>query len=189
MNQVVDTVAVPPREGRQILGQPRGLATLFLTEMWERFSFYGARAMLVLFMTATVTRGGLGIADKTANSIYGLYLAGSYLSGLAGGWIADRLIGAQRALIAGGVLIMTGNAMLASGSQQVFFLGLLVTTLGTGMLKPNVSAIVAQLYPEGGSRRDAGFSIFYMGINIGSLGGSTLVPLFAAHFGWHAGFA
>jgi POT family proton-dependent oligopeptide transporter len=189
MNQVVDTVPAPPVEGRQILGQPRGIATLFLTEMWERFSFYGARALLVLFMTAAVTRGGLGIADKTANSIYGLYLAGSYLSGLAGGWIADRLIGAQRSVIAGGLLIMTGNAMLASGSPQIFFLGLLVTTLGVGMLKPNVSAIVAQLYPEGGSRRDAGFSIFYMGINIGSFGGSILVPVVAQYFGWHVGFA
>jgi POT family proton-dependent oligopeptide transporter len=189
MNQVVDTVAAPPAEGRQILGQPRGLATLFLTEMWERFSFYGARALLVLFMTALVTRGGLGLADKTANSIYGLYLAGSYLSGLAGGWIADRLIGAQRSVITGGLLIMTGNAMLASGSPQVFFLGLLVTTLGVGMLKPNVSAIVAQLYPEGGSRRDAGFSIFYMGINMGSFGGSILVPVVAQYFGWHVGFA
>ena len=188
MNQVVDTVAAPPVEGRQILGQPRGIATLFLTEMWERFSFYGARALLVLFMTDTV-RGGLGLADKTASSIYGLYLAGSYLSGLAGGWIADRLIGAQRAVLTGGVLIMTGNAMLASGSPQVFFLGLLITTLGVGMLKPNVSAIVAQIYPEGGSRRDAGFSIFYMGINLGSFGGSILVPLFAHYFGWHAGFA
>jgi proton-dependent oligopeptide transporter, POT family len=189
MSQVVDTVPAPLAEGRQILGQPRGIATLFLTEMWERFSFYGARALLVLFMTALVTHGGLGLADKTANSIYGLYLAGSYLSGLAGGWIADRLIGAQRSVITGGVLIMTGNAMLASGSPQVFFLGLLVTTLGVGMLKPNVSAIVAQLYPEGGSRRDAGFSIFYMGINMGSFGGSLLVPVFAQYFGWHAGFA
>jgi proton-dependent oligopeptide transporter, POT family len=189
MSQVVDTVPAPLAEGRQILGQPRGIATLFLTEMWERFSFYGARALLVLFMTALVTRGGLGLADKTANSIYGLYLAGSYLSGLAGGWIADRLIGAQRSVITGGVLIMTGNAMLASGSPQVFFLGLLVTTLGVGMLKPNVSSIVAQLYPEGGSRRDAGFSIFYMGINMGSFGGSVLVPVFAQYFGWHVGFA
>jgi POT family proton-dependent oligopeptide transporter len=189
MNQVVDAVPAPPAEGRLILGQPRGIATLFLTEMWERFSFYGARALLVLFMTAAVTRGGLGIADKTANSVYGLYLAGSYLSCVFGGWIADRLIGAQRSVITGGVLIMTGNAMLASGSPQVFFFGLLVSTLGVGMLKPNASTIVAQLYPEGGSRRDAGFSIFYMGINTGSFGGSIFVPLVAQYFGWHVGFA
>ncbi|HEY0340410.1 MAG TPA: oligopeptide:H+ symporter [Steroidobacteraceae bacterium] len=183
----MDSVAAPLHE-QQIFGQPRGIATLFLTEMWERFSFYGARALLVLFMTAT-TRGGLALSDKTATSIYGLYLAGSYLSGLAGGWISDRLIGAQRAVITGGVLIMTGNALLASGSQQVFFVGLLVTTLGVGMLKPNASSIVGQLYPEGGSRRDAGFSIFYMGINLGSFCGSILVPLVASSFGWHVGFA
>jgi POT family proton-dependent oligopeptide transporter len=189
MNQIVETAVAPAPEDKQIFGQPRGLATLFLTEMWERFSYYGARAILVLFMTAPATRGGLGIADKTASSIYGLYLAGGYLSGLAGGWIADRLVGAQRALLAGGVFIMAGNAMLASGSTQVFFIGLLVTMLGVGLLKPNISAIVAQLYPEGGSRRDAGFSIFYMGINVGSALGSLLVPAFAQYFGWHAGFA
>lgn len=182
------SAAVPP-EGEQLFGQPRGLTTLFLTEMWERFSFYGARAILILFMTATFSRGGLGMTDKTASSIYGLYLAGGYLTGLAGGWIADRLIGAQRAVFAGGMLIMVGNAMLASGKTQVFFLGMLVTTLGVGLLKPNVSAIVGRLYPAGGSRRDAGFSIFYMGINIGSALGSLLVPWCAHYFGWHAGFA
>jgi POT family proton-dependent oligopeptide transporter len=106
-----------------------------------------------------------------------------------GGWIADRLVGAQRALLAGGVFIMVGNAMLASGSTRVFFVGLLVTTLGVGLLKPNISAIVGQLYPEGGSRRDAGFSIFYMGINLGSVLGSLLVPVCAQYFGWHTGFA
>jgi POT family proton-dependent oligopeptide transporter len=189
MNQVVDTAVPLPPEGRQIFGQPRGIATLFLTEMWERFSYYGMRAILILFMTATVANGGLGINDKTASSIYGLYLACAYLTGLAGGWIADRLIGAQRAVLSGGIFIMTGNAMLASGSTQVFFLGLVVTVLGVGLLKPNVSALVAHLYPEGGSRRDAGFSIFYMGINTGSALGSTLVPIAAHHFGWHWGFA
>src|SRR6202043_563124 len=107
---------------------------------------------------------------------------------LVGGWIADRLIGAQRAVLGGGVFIMTGNAMLASGSTQVFFIGLLVTMLGVGLLKPNISAIVAQLYPEGGSRRDAGFSIFYMGINTGSFLGSWAVPAFAYKYGGHGGF-
>src|ERR1700722_10240231 len=152
MNQVVDTVPAPPAEGRLILGQPRGLATLFLTEMWERFSFYGARAMLVLFMTAAISKGGLGITDKTANAVYGLFLAGGYLSGIFGGWIADRLVGAQRAVVGGGLFIMTGNAMLTAGDARIFFLGLLVTMLGVGLLKPNASNIVAQLYPEGGAR-------------------------------------
>jgi proton-dependent oligopeptide transporter, POT family len=176
----------PPK---QLFGQPRGLATLFLTEMWERFSYYGARAILVLFMTAAVARGGLGLTDKSASAVYGLFLAGGYFSGLFGGWIADRLIGPQRSVIAGGAFIMVGNGMMASGSNTMFFVGLLVAMLGVGLLKPNVSSIVGQLYPEGGSRRDAGFSIFYMGINTGSAFGSTLVPICAAHFGWHAGFA
>ena len=191
MNQAVDSAAVPApaTTGKLILGQPRGLATLFFTEMWERFSFYGARAILVLFMTAVIARGGLGLSDKTASSIYGLYLAGGYFSGLFGGWISDRLIGQQRAILAGGVFIMAGNALMASGSALLFFVGLMVAMLGVGLLKPNISAIVAQLYPEGGSRRDAGFSFFYMGINTGSALGSTLVPLAAQHFGWHSGFA
>src|SRR5262249_51527932 len=157
MNQVVDSTVATSPQSRTILGQPRGLATLFLTEMWERFTYYGMRAILILFMTAAVMDGGLGISDKTASSIYGLYLACTYLLSLLGGWIADRLIGAQRAVLSGGVFIMTGNAMLASGSTQIFFLGLAVTVFGVGLLKPNISAIVAQLYPEGGPRRDAGF--------------------------------
>ena len=188
MSQVVETAVATPAEDPQIFGQPRGIATLFLTEMWERFSFYGARAMLVPFMAATLAAGGLGISDKNANAAYGLYLAGSYLTGILGGWIADRLVGAQRAVVAGGVFIMVGNAMLTAGNPKIFFVGLLVTMLGVGLLKPNVSNIVAKLYPEGGARRDAGFSIFYMGINMGSAGGSLLVPWCAYHFGWHAGF-
>jgi len=174
---------------RELFGQPIGLATLFLTEMWERFTYYGMRAMLILFMTDLVAHGGLGIDDRTASSIYGLYLASGYLLALLGGYIADRLIGAQRAVLSGGVLIMIGNALLVSGSAQVFFVGLVIVVFGIGLLKPNISAIVAQLYPEGGSRRDAGFSIFYMGINTGSFLGSVFVPLFARHFGWHWGFA
>jgi POT family proton-dependent oligopeptide transporter len=188
MSQTLDSAAQTTPSQREIFGQPRGLATLFFTEMWERFSYYGMRAILILFMVASVGNGGLGINDKTASSIYGLYLGCGYLFALLGGWIADRLIGAQRAVLAGGVLILIGNAMLASGTAQIFFLGLAVNVFGIGLLKPNISAIVAQLYPEGGSRRDAGFSIFYMGINTGSFLGSLLVPLFAAAFGWHWGF-
>jgi POT family proton-dependent oligopeptide transporter len=171
----------------QLFGQPRGLFTLFFTEMWERFAFYGMRAILILYMVDAVT--GLGINDRTASAIYGLYLGCGYLLSLLGGYIADRLIGQQRAVLAGGVLITIGNAILISNTPQIFFLGMLVNIFGVGLLKPNVSAIVAQLYPEGGSRRDAGFSIFYMGINTGSFLGSLLVPLFAARYGWHWGFA
>jgi POT family proton-dependent oligopeptide transporter len=157
--------------------------------MWERFTYYGMRAILILFMVSAVSQGGLGIDDRTASSIYGLFVAGSYLFSLLGGWIADRLVGGQRAVIAGGLFIMLGNVMLAFGVPQIFFTGLASIALGVGLLKPNVSALVANLYPEGGSRRDAGFSLFYMGINVGALLGSLLVPLCAARFGWHSGFA
>ncbi len=181
------TAVSPP--GKTLFGQPRGLATLFFTEMWERFTYYGMRAILILFMVSGVSAGGLGIDDYTASSIYGLFVAGSYLFSLLGGWIADRLDGGQRAVIGGAVFIMLGNAMLAFGITQVFFTGLASIALGVGLLKPNVSALVANLYPEGGSRRDAGFSLFYMGINVGALLGALLVPLCAARFGWHSGFA
>ena len=174
---------------REFFGHPRGLATLFFTEMWERFTYYGMRAILVLFLVASIQDGGLGIDDKTGSSIYGLYISGTYLLSLAGGWIADRLIGAQKAVLWGGALITIGNVCLAVGSSQVFFLGLVIILFGTGLLKPNISAIVAQLYPEGGSRRDAGFSIFYMGINTGAFLGSTIVPIVAHNYGWHVGFA
>jgi POT family proton-dependent oligopeptide transporter len=188
MNQAADAVIAPVPE-RTILGQPFGLATLFLTEMWERFTYYGMRAVLILFMAAAVSRGGLGIPDTSASAIYGLYLGSTYLLGLAGGWMADRLLGAQRAVISGGVFITLGNALLALGNTAVFFVGLLVIAMGVGLLKPNVSALVASLYPEGGARRDAGFSIFYMGINLGAFLGSLLVPVCAAAFGWRVGFA
>jgi proton-dependent oligopeptide transporter, POT family len=189
MSQALESAAQTLPADRELFGQPRGLFTLFFTEMWERFTYYGMRAMLILFMVDAVSHGGLGIDDRTASSIYGLYLACGYLVSLLGGYIADRLIGQQRAVLAGGVLIMIGNATLISGVAEIFFLGLLINVFGIGLLKPNISAIVAQLYPEGGSRRDAGFSIFYMGINTGSFLGSLLVPLVAAQYGWHWGFS
>jgi POT family proton-dependent oligopeptide transporter len=188
MSQTLESVVRGVPAERELFGQPRGLYTLFFTEMWERFTYYGMRAILILFMVDAISHGGLGIDDRSASSIYGLYLGCGYLLSLLGGYIADRLIGQQRAVLSGGVLIMIGNATLISGIPQVFFLGLLINVFGVGLLKPNVSAIVAQLYPEGGSRRDAGFSIFYMGINLGAFLGSLLVPLFAAKFGWHWGF-
>jgi len=157
--------------------------------MWERFTYYGMRAILILFLVGAVSDGGLGIDDRTASSIYGLYIAATYVFSLLGGWIADRLVGAQRAVIAGGIFILCGNALLTLGSVRIFFLGLLVIVLGVGLLKPNISAMVANLYPEGGSRRDAGFTIFYMGISVGALLGSILIPLCAARFGWRWGFA
>src|SRR5207244_11515727 len=145
--------------------------------------------VLILFMVAAVKKGGLGFDDRAASAVYGLYLGGTYLLGLFGGWVADRLLGAQRAVLGGGLLITLGNAMLAVGNTPVFFLGLLVIVMGVGLLKPNVSAMVAALYPEGGSRRDAGFSVFYMGINLGALIGPLIVGWFADRYGWRWGFA
>jgi len=170
-------------------GHPRGLATLFFTEMWERFTFYGIQSILILFLVAASGRGGLGFGDTSGSAIWGLYLGGTYLLSLLGGWVADRLVGGQLAVASGGVLITAGNALLASGGTRLFFLGLVFNVLGVGLLKPNVSVTVGELYPEGGSRRDAGFSIFYVGINVGSLFGPMFVPVVAQHFGWHAGFA
>jgi POT family proton-dependent oligopeptide transporter len=171
-----------------VFGHPRGLATLFFTEMWERFTYYGIQSILILFLVAASGRGGLGLSDRSASNIWGLYAGGTYLLSLLGGWVADRLIGGRLAVVCGGVLITAGNGLLAAGGTRLFFLGLIFNVLGVGLLKPNVSATVGELYPEGGSRRDAGFSIFYIGINIGSLFGPMIVPLVARHYGWHAGF-
>ena len=170
-------------------GHPRGLATLFFTEMWERFTYYGIQSILILFLVAASGRGGLGFSDERASAIWGLYLGGTYLFSLLGGWVADRLVGGRLAIASGGVLITAGNTLLAAGGTHLFFLGLIFNVLGVGLLKPNVSTTVGELYPEGGSRRDAGFSIFYIGINIGSLVGPMFVPVVAQRFGWHAGFA
>jgi proton-dependent oligopeptide transporter, POT family len=170
-------------------GHPRGLATLFFTEMWERFTYYGMRAVLVLFLVAAVSSGGFGLDDKTATAIYGLYTAGVYLAALPGGWIADRLIGARRAVLIGGVAIALGNALLAvSATPRGFYLGLVVIVLGVGLLKPNVSVMVAELYPEGGARLDAGFTVFYMGINLGATLGPLVVAEAQQLIGPRAGF-
>jgi POT family proton-dependent oligopeptide transporter len=172
-----------------LFGHPRGLATLFFTEMWERFTYYGIQSILILFLVAASGRGGLGFSDQSASAVWGLYLGGTYLLSILGGWVADRLVGGRTAIASGGILITAGNVLLASGGTRLFFLGLICNVLGVGLLKPNVSATVGELYPEGGSRRDAGFSIFYIGINIGSLFGPMFVPVVARRYGWHAGFA
>ena len=173
-------------------GHPRGLSTLFFTEMWERFSYYGIRPLLVLFMTAALLDGGFGFERQTASAIVGIYAASVYLASLPGGWVADRWLGLQRSIWYGGVLIAIGHlsiALSAVFARPAFFLGLVFIVLGTGLLKPNISAIVGELYSETeSSRRDAGFSIFYMGINVGAL----LAPLFTGYLGervgWHYGF-
>jgi POT family proton-dependent oligopeptide transporter len=159
--------------------------------MWERFSYYGMRAFLVLFMVASIEGGGLGLDDKTATAIYGLYTAAIYVVALPGGWIADRLLGAQRAVWHGGVLIMLGHFTLAIPSVYAFFLGLLLVVLGTGLLKPNMSALVGELYASNDERRDAGFTLYYMGINLGGFLGPLVCSSLAenATLGWHWGFA
>ncbi len=150
-------------------GHPAGLSTLFFTEMWERFSFYGLRAILVLFMTASVAVGGLGFGVERTGAIYGTYAASVYLMALPGGWVADKVLGLRRSVFWGGVMIMLGQMSLAMPNSAVFlYPGLIFIALGTGMLKPNISALVGQLYTEGDVRRDAGFSIYYMGINLGA---------------------
>lgn len=172
----------------EVLGHPRGLWTLFMTEMWERFSYYGMRALLVLFMTEQVARGGMGLTDETATAIYGIYTAAVYLVCLPGGWIADRLWGAQRALWVGGIIIMSGHFVLAAQGTLAFFGGLMLVVLGTGLLKPNISAAVGELYRPGDPRRDGGFTIFYMGINTGAFLGPIVCGWLALQ-NWHYGFA
>jgi proton-dependent oligopeptide transporter, POT family len=172
-----------------ILGHPAGLATLFFTEMWERLSFYGMRALLILFLVDQVAHGGLGLDDRTAAAIYGMYVGGTYLACLPGGWIGDRVLGSQRAVLIGGIVITIGHLLLGfAPSTQMFFLGLLVIVIGTGLLKPSASALVAQIYPEGGARRDAGFTIYYVGINVGATLGPLVAGLLAVRYGWPAGF-
>jgi POT family proton-dependent oligopeptide transporter len=176
----------------QITSSPRhppGLYTLFFTEMWERCSFYGMRGLLMLFMKATLEKGGLELSIPMAGAIYGLYTGAVYLAALPGGWVADRLLGAQRAVFCGGTMIACGQFTLAIPRKDTFFLGLLLVVIGTGLLKPNISAIVGKLYPEGGARRDAGFTIFYMGINIGSFIGPLVCGPLGEKVSWHLGFA
>ena len=177
--------------GRSFFGHPIGLSTIFFTEMWERFSYYGIRPLLVLFMTAALTQGGFEFDRTTASSIVGIYAACVYLASLPGGWIADRLLGLRRAIWYGGILIALGHLSIALSlvfAHSAFFIGLVLIVMGTGLLKPNISAIVGELYPEGGARRDAGFSIYYMGINIGALVAPLITGVLGERVGWHLGF-
>jgi proton-dependent oligopeptide transporter, POT family len=170
-------------------GHPRGLSTLFFTEMWERFSYYGMRALLILFMTASVATGGLGFDTATAGAIYGLYTSMVYMTTLPGGWIADRLIGQRRAVLYGGIIIAAGHFCMAFSAVSTFYLGLFLIVIGTGLLKGNVSVIVGQLYSKGDIRRDAGFSIFYMGINLGAFIAPLVCGWLGQEISWHLGFA
>ena len=180
--------AAPSEHDTRFFGHPRGLATLFFTEMWERYSFYGTRALLMLYMTHSVASGALGMTDMKAGAIYGFYTATVYLLSLPGGWFADRIVGQRRAVLFGGILIAIGDFCLASPGIVLYYAGLGFLMIGTGLLKPNVSTMVGQLYPQGDRRRDSGFSIFYMGINIGAFS-PLLVSWVGEKVNWRLAFA
>lgn len=190
MSVAVDDLG--PKSDRGFFGHPWGLSTLFLTEMWERFSFYGIRPLLTLFMAAAMLDGGFGFERNQATAIVGIYSSSVYLASLPGGWVADRLLGLRRAILYGAILISLGHISIGlsgfAAGKTPFFLGLILIVLGTGLLKPNISAIVGDLYPEGGARRDAGFSIFYMGINTGAFFAPLITGLLGEKYGWHLGF-
>ena len=174
---------------KQWFGHPRGLSNLFFTEMWERFSYYGMRALLILYMVAPPSKGGLGFSTERSGSIYGWYTSSVYAMALLGGLVADQLLGLYRSVLLGGIIIALGHFAMAFPSQNTFFLGLILIVVGTGLLKPNVSSLVGTLYNKSDQRRDAGFSVFYMGINLGAF----IAPLICGPLGqkvnWHLGFA
>src|SRR5512143_720741 len=165
-------------------GHPRGLSTLFFTEMWERFSYYGMRAFLILYMVHS-----LGFNDKRAGSVYGTYTASVWAAAIFGGIIADRWLGQYRSVLVGGIIITMGHFTLVFHPLPFFYAGLALIVIGTGLLKPNVSGIVGSLYDKADARRDAGFSIFYMGINLGAALGPFIAGYFAQRVDWHLGFA
>jgi POT family proton-dependent oligopeptide transporter len=174
---------------KTIFGHPKGLFVLFFTEMGERFSFYGMKAILFLYLIKGAEDGALGLPEDMAGAIFGLYAAAVYILTLPGGWVADNLIGQKKAIWWGGIIIMLGHILLAiPGSNAYFYAGLTSVAFGTGLLKANISSIVGDLYPEGGAKRDSAFSIFYMGINTGSLLGMLIVGYLGEKVGWHVGF-
>ncbi|PYO72228.1 MAG: dipeptide/tripeptide permease [Gemmatimonadetes bacterium] len=169
---------------RQFFGHPRGLATLFFTEMWERFSYYGMRGFLILYMTKA-----LGFTDQHAGLAYGNYVSSVWLTPIIGGFIADRWLGQYRSVLIGGIIIALGHFTLAFHPLPFLYAGLTLIVLGTGLLKPNISTLVGSLYEPGDERRDAGFSIFYMGINLGAFLGPLIAGKLAQGVDWHLGFA
>ena len=180
---------------RQILGHPRGLFLLFGTELWERFSYYGMRAILVLYLTDKTINGGLGWTTKDALDLYGIYTGLVYITPLIGGWLADNYLGQRRSILIGGALMAIGQFTLALPAEMIgmstlhsFYLGLALLIAGNGLFKPNISTMVGDLYQEGDNRRDGAFTIFYMGINLGSLLAGIIVGSVTGEFGWKSGF-
>ncbi|WP_339229999.1 peptide MFS transporter [Aeribacillus sp. FSL K6-2833] len=177
-----------PQKG--FFGHPKGLFTLFFTEFWERFSYYGMRAILLYYMYYEVSKGGLGIDEATAASIMAIYGSLVYMSGTIGGWIADRLLGTSKTVFYGGILIMLGHIVLSfPGNIEALFISMTLIVLGTGLLKPNVSSVVGDLYADNDARRDSGFSIFYMGINLGGFLAPIIVGTLGQGYNFHLGFA
>lgn len=183
-----DIVNSVPQKG--FFGHPKGLFTLFFTEFWERFSYYGMRAILVYYMYYELSQGGLGLDQTVALSIMSIYGSLVYMSGIIGGWLADRIFGTSKAVFYGGILIMLGHIALAiPGSLSLFFVSMVLIVLGTGLLKPNVSSVVGEIYAENDDRRDAGFSIFYMGINLGAFLAPLIVGTVGMKINFHLGFS
>ena len=174
---------VSPTRDASWAGHPRGLSTLFFTEMWERFSYYGMRGFLILYMVKA-----LGFNDQHAGAVYGNYVGSVWLAAIFGGIIADRWLGHYRSVLIGGIVIALGHFTLALHALPFFYTGLTLIVLGTGLLKPNVSTLVGALYEQGDERRDAGFSIFYMGINLGAFIGPIIAGKLAEGVDWHIGF-
>ena len=181
-------IAEPATAGKNFLtGHPRGLSTLFFTELWERFSYYGMRALLTLFMVAPIAQGGLALGTEDAARIYGNYTMAVYMLSIPGGFLADRVLGARRSVLLGGWIIALGHYALAVPSEVTFYAGLVLVAIGTGLFKPNISGLVGALYAKGDERRDAGFSLFYMGINIGAFI-APLITGFLAQSAWFKGW-
>ncbi|MFC7685975.1 peptide MFS transporter [Ureibacillus sp. GCM10028918] len=176
-----------PQKG--FFGHPKGLLTLFFTEFWERFSYYGMRAILILYMYYELHEGGLGLDRGTANSIMALYGSLIYMSGIIGGWFADRIWGTRKTVFYGGILIMIGHIALAfPGGLTALLISMAFIIIGTGLLKSNVSTIVGDMYAEGDNRRDSGFSIFYMGINMGAFISPLIIGFVGERYNFHLGF-
>ncbi len=177
-----------PQKG--FIGHPKGLFTLFFTEFWERFSYYGMRAILIFYMYYAVKDGGLGLDRTQANIIMSLYGALIYMTGIIGGWLADRILGTQKAVLYGGIMIMGGHIALSlPGGVTSLYVSMVFIIIGTGLLKPNVSSVVGDMYSANDPRRDSGFSIFYMGINMGAFISPLLVGWTQEKYGFHFGFA
>ncbi len=184
------TTAVKNPSQRELFGHPVGLFILFFTEMWERFSYYGMRAILVLYLVQATTDAnpGLGWSNGEALALYGWYTMLVYVASIPGGWIADKLIGQKKSVLYGGILLVAGHSILAVEQLWAFYTGLGLIVLGVGLLKPNISTMVGGLYKQGDIRRDKGFTIFYIGINVGAFLSALIVGYVGEVYGWHYGF-